>query len=222
MKRTLLTISMVLFVAFLPVLASAAEPAEVESQYPMGQGRMNRGGLKNRAYLGVRMLLGLKDNFELTDEQVTTLEAIKAKVDAGRQAVQTRRNALQEAVKSGAQESAIHAAATELGNAIGDQAVLRVSTKTEIDGLLTDAQKAKLEEVKQQRHNRAKQGRPRRGRGAMDPESAFAGIDTDDDGVISLEEFKTHRERMKERSGGKGTGPRGGMGGRRGRRRPNF
>ena len=221
MKRALLTISMVLFVAFLPVLAAAAEATEVESHRPMGQGRMYRGGLKNRAYLGVGILLRLKDKFELTDEQVTKLEAVQVKVKASREAVQAKRNALQEAVKSGAEESAIRAAATELGNAIGDQAVLKVSAKTEIDGILTDAQKAKLEEVKQQYHKRAKQGWGWRGRGGGDPESAFARIDTDDDGVISLEEFKAHKEWMKGRSRGEVAGPRG-MGGRRGRRQPGF
>jgi len=162
----------------------------------------------------------LKERLELTDEQVTKLDAIKAKAEAGRQVVQVKRAALAEAVKSGAEESAIRAAATELGNAIGDQAVLKVGAKAEIDGILTDAQKTKLEELKQQyQQRRQERGRARKGR---DPEMIFARIDTDDNGVISLEEFKAHTERMKERRGGKGPGELGGRRGLRRRGGPGF
>jgi Spy/CpxP family protein refolding chaperone len=205
MKRAFLTIAMVLFIAFLPALAAAAEPAGTEGARPMGQGRMrmHRAGFGAAAYPGVGMVLRLKEKLELTDEQVTKLQAVGDKVKAGNEAVQAKRTALNEAVKSGAEESVIRAAATELGNAIGDQAVLRVGTKAEIEGILTDDQKTKLEELKQQRPQIREEGQAWRER---DPQEAFERIDTDDDGVISLEEFKAHMGQMRERRGDEGTG----------------
>lgn len=222
MKRAFLTILTVLLVSFLPVLAATAEPAEVEGSRPMVRAMMHRAGLRDTDFPRVRMVLRLREKLELTNEQVTKLEAIKAKTEAGNEAVQAKRAALGEAVKSGADESAIRAAATELGSAIGDQVVLRVGAKAEIDGLLTDGQKTKLEEIQQQylqkRTEKAEAWKSSGGpAGALDPQRAFARIDTDDDGVISLEEFKAHRERMRERRGGEGAVPRGmGRGARRG------
>ena len=226
MKRVYLTIGMVLLIAFLPVLA-VAQRGGVEGgrgHRPMSPHRMYRGGRGSRAGPIVGMLLRLKEKLGLSAEQVEQLEAIKDEVRGqfkdGAKAVRAKRVALQEAVKSGATEPVICAAAGELGNAIGDNAVLRVSTKAKVDGVLTDAQKAKLEELKERRAERSKEQRSkckrrmgrgregRRGPGRVRyPDSAFARIDTDVDGAISLEEFKSHMEQMKERHRGKG--PRG-------------
>jgi len=160
------------------------------------------------------MILRLKEELGLSDGQVEQLEAIKADVQgqmkSHKDAVKARRDALQEAVKSGAEESAIRAAATEFGKAIGGRAVLRVNTKVKVDGVLTDAQKSELKQLKGQRGQgkrgtgKGTGGRAALGRRAGDPKATFARIDSDGDGVISLEEFKAHREQMRKRIGGEG------------------
>ena len=109
----------------------------------------------------------------------------------------------------------IRAAAAELGSVIGDQAVLRAKAKSRVNAVLTETQKTKLKELKgsfgkgKRRMGTGRKGHGtrtgRKGHGARtgkrDPESAFARIDTDGNGTISLEEFKTHMGQMKERRG---------------------
>jgi len=188
-----------------------------------GANRMQGGRPGMQAEHGVEMILRLKEQLDLTEGQVSKLEAIEVEVKAGNEAVQTKRNTLQEAVQSKATENAIRTIATELGKALGDQAVLQVRTKTKLDGILTSAQKVKLEELRRPRGmNRDEQGQGRRGRGdsagAWTPEAAFARIDSDGDGSISPDEYTSHIEQMRERIGGEGLRERGGSRGQLGRR----
>lgn len=214
MKRAYLSILVMLLVACLAP-AAIAEP----NGWP-GHGRKGPGMQKGRpgraAGPGVWMILRMKERLALTDTQIEQLEAIKTEVQpqlkAGAEAVKAKRDALQEAVKSGADEAAIRAAATELGNALGDQAVLKVKSKAQIDKILTDEQKAKLNELKEQRRKgegvTTEGTKTRKGLGrAADPEAAFARIDSNGDGSISLDEFKAYRAQMKERFSHRG--PRG-------------
>jgi Spy/CpxP family protein refolding chaperone len=224
MKRRYWTIGVVLLVACLSAWAFA-QPGRGEwgrGRGPMGHGRMHRGGRGTGQGPGFWIILRLKEKLELSDEQVEKLEAIKDEIQeqfkAGAEAVKAKRNALREAVESGASEAAIRAAAVEVGGALGEQVVLRVSTKGKVDAVLTDTQKTKLKELREQRAELRKQwrgegerrtGEGRRGRRglarARDCESVFTRIDADADGAINLEEFKTHMEQMKERRGGRGT-----------------
>lgn len=225
MKRACLVILVGLIVACISVAVIAR---------PMGRNGHRAGGMYGgpnqarvgpgrRAGSGVGMILKLKEKLDLSDSQVEQLEAlngeVKEQMKAGQEAVKAKRKALQEAVKSGAEESAIRAAGDELGKALSDQAVLRAGTKAKIDGILTEDQKSKLKELKGHRgKGRAEAGEFAKGRGgperkAIDPEAAFKRIDTNGDGTISLEEFKAHREQLRERFAGAGQG--GAMGHRR-------
>ena len=215
MKKVYLTIGMVLLLAVVQLNA-----VEGKRGYgPKGQAKMQRGDNNGRIGNGVGVILKSKEKLGLDTKQVEQLTALENEVQgqfkASAEAVKAKRVALQELVKSGASEAVIRAAASEVGNAIGDQAVLRVSTKTKVDGILTSDQKATLEELKKQQKESRKgqsgqgklgtdQGTKDRkglGKNSRDPESAFARIDTDGNGTISLAEFKTHMEQMKERRG---------------------
>ncbi len=226
MKRACLLILVGLIVACIsiPVIAKPRGGRGYRAGKAFGGPRMESGSI-------VGMILKMKEELGLSDSQVELLKALKGEVKeqmkAGQDAVKAKREALQEAVKSGAEESVIRAAAAELGKALGDQAVLKVSTKAKIDGILTEDQKSKLKELKGQ----CAKGKPGAGKGAKDrkgpgrkagrPEAAFARIDSNGDGAISLEEFKTHREQMRGRFGDEGRrGPmgQGGPEGRWGRR----
>ena len=220
MKTVYLTIGMVLLLAVAPL--GAAEGKQ-------GTKRMHRGGPGGKAGHGVGIILRMKEKLSLDANQVEQLEALKNETQeqfkANAEAVKAKRDALQKAVESGASEAMIRSAANEVGNAIGDQAVLRGSTKAKVSTILTSDQKAKLEELRKQRRenrkNRSGQGkrgtrqgakdRPGPRKNTRDPESAFTLIDTDGNGTISLEEFKTHREQMKERRGDRRPRGRRGM-----------
>ena len=210
MKKVYLIIGMLLLLAVAQL--GAAEGKQ-------GTGKMHRGGSGGKAGHGVGIILRLKEKLDLDANQVEQLEALKnenqGQFKANAEAVKAKRDALQDAVESGASEAVIRSAASEVGYAIGDQAVLRGSTKAKVNTILTSDQIAKLEELrKQQTENRKKRlgegkrgtnqgAKSRRGPGTntRDPESVFARIDTDGNGTVSLEEFKTHMEQMKERRG---------------------
>jgi len=220
MKRVYLTIGVVFLLAFLSTFA-VAKPGAGEGKRGYGAkspDRMHRGGPGGETGHVIEIILRLEEKLGLDTKQVEQLTAIKnegqGQFKANAEAVKVKRDALRKAIESGASEAVIRAAAGEIGNAIGDQAVLRGSTKAKIDGILTGDQKAKLEELKKQqtesrkgqrgqgKRGTSKDTKGRRGPGkkARDPESAFARIDTDGNGTISLEEFKIHVEQMKERS----------------------
>jgi Spy/CpxP family protein refolding chaperone len=89
---------------------------------------------------------------DLTDEQREKIETIMdenhAKTRAAQRAVEKARKALEEAVSGGADEQAIRKAATTLGTAIGDEAVLKAKTMKDIKAVLTPDQIKKLDELK--------------------------------------------------------------------------
>lgn len=221
MKKVYLTIGVVLLLASLSALAIAEPDTDRgrRSYGPMGPGKMHRADSDGGTGHGLGIALRLKEELGLDAKQVEQLKAIKNDVKgqfkANSEAVKAKKAALNELTKSGASESEIRAAAGEIGDAIGDQAVLKVSTKAKVDAILTSDQKAKLQELKEQREKGRKWHRGdakqatdkdaklRRGPGKKlkDPESAFARIDTDDDGAISQQEFENHMEQMKKRRG---------------------
>ncbi len=217
MKRACLVILVGLIVACISVPV-AAEPNQPKGAYGLKAGKMHGGPRREGGYI-IGMVLKMKEELGLSGSQIEQLKTLKGEVKeqmkTGQEAMKAKRKAMQEAVKAGAEESAIRAAAAELGKALGDEAVLRVSTKAKIDGILTEDQKSKLKELKGQ----CAKGKPgpgectkdRKGPGikARDPEAIFAKIDTNGDGVISLEEFKAHGGQMRERFAG--AGPRGPM-----------
>jgi Spy/CpxP family protein refolding chaperone len=222
MKRVCLLILAGLIVACISV-AVAGEPNEPKGACGLKAGKAF-GGPRIETGCKIDMILKMKEELGLSDAQVKELEALKVeiqeKMKASMEAVKAKREALDEAVKSGVEESAIRAAATALGNALGDEAVLKVSINARIDKILTEEQKAKLKE-------KCAKGKPEAGESASKgpgmeakgPDAMFAKIDTNGDGAISLEEFKAHMEQMRERFVGEGhggpmgpMGPRGPMG----------
>jgi len=96
------------------------------------------------------MPLMILRQLDLTDEQVEAInEALKEnkeKAEAARKAVAEATKALHEAVIKG-DEAGIREAATNLGKAIGNGAVLRASTMTSVKKVLTDEQREELEEL---------------------------------------------------------------------------
>ncbi|MHC4124040.1 MAG: Spy/CpxP family protein refolding chaperone [Planctomycetota bacterium] len=217
MKKVSLIIAMALLIASLSV--SAVAQSKGRYGYGAKGDMMHRGGPGREAGPGVGLILRLKEKLELSAEQVEKLKVIndevKGQFKAAADSFKAKRDALNKAVESGATEAEIRAAASEIGKAIGDQAVLRAGTKTNVDKILTDAQKAKLEELKKQHKEMRKEehgegerkmGTSQEGRKpgrGMGTESMFARIDSNGDGAISPEEFKTHMEQMKERRSGK-------------------
>ncbi len=97
---------------------------------------------------------------DLTDEQVEAiqkvLEANKEKAEATRKAIAEATKTLHEATAKG-DEAGIREAATNLGKAIGNGAVLRASTIASVKEVLTDEQREKLEELTAKLKERAEQ-----------------------------------------------------------------
>jgi Spy/CpxP family protein refolding chaperone len=163
----------------------------------------------------------------LTDEQKAQIRQIqeqgKADAEAAQDAVATARDGLHDAVIGGAAEADIRAAATALGEAIGNQAVLHAKTVAAAKAVLTDEQRKKFDEMRaklpalRQRMphapgpfcpwadpndpNQAAQasiqalgfGGPR-----MSLERMFKAADTNKDGFLTLEELRAFRDRVRE------------------------
>jgi len=100
----------------------------------------------------------IMQKLDLTEEQREKIETIRddnhAKTSAARRAVEKARRALEEAIAANADEAALHKAATTLGNALGDEAVLKVKTIKEIKAVLTPEQLKKLDELKAEMKSR--------------------------------------------------------------------
>jgi Spy/CpxP family protein refolding chaperone len=116
---------------------------------------MERGAGPNSSATGIMRLVRRLD---LTDEQVEqikeTIKTSREKIQAAQKAVAEARKALNETVAKSADEAAIRDAATAVGKALGDAAVLRANTKTAVEKILTDEQRAKLEELREEMKER--------------------------------------------------------------------
>jgi Spy/CpxP family protein refolding chaperone len=114
--------------------------------FPGGPG-MERGPGGPDGVMGIIM-----SKLDLTDEQPDKIETIMdascSKTRAAQRAVEKAHRELEKAVAGDANEPAIRKAATSLGNAIGDEAVLKVKTMKEVKAVLTPEQLKKLEEIK--------------------------------------------------------------------------
>ncbi|MBN1787718.1 MAG: Spy/CpxP family protein refolding chaperone [Sedimentisphaerales bacterium] len=203
MKKTHLTIIMVLLLTAAQLYAGQCTG--------QGKGKRHRFGQSRPAGPRIGLILKSADELGLDPNQVDQLKTLadqsKDQLKAAGQTVKEKRDALNELVQAGAPEADIRAAAAAVGVALGDASVLKAEINAKVNAILTDEQKAKLEELKDEKMQ-GRKGRHGKGKGPMDPQAAFTAMDTDSNGVISLEEFKAHREQMKERFGrGHGKGP---------------
>jgi Spy/CpxP family protein refolding chaperone len=157
----------------------------------------------------------------LTDEQKAQIRQIqeqgKADAEAAQEAVAKARDALHDAVIGGASEADIRAAATALGEAIGNQAVLHAKTVAAAEAVLTPEQLKKFEELRAKlpglrqkiRHEPIEPNDPNQaaqasiqalgvGGGRMSLERMFKAADTNKDGSLTLEELRAFRARVRE------------------------
>jgi Spy/CpxP family protein refolding chaperone len=99
-------------------------------------------------------ILRLVRKLDLTDEQAEkikeTIKTNQEKIQTAQKAVAESRKALNETVAKDADEAAIREAATAVGKALGDAAVLRVNTATSVKAILTEEQRTKLEELRKE------------------------------------------------------------------------
>jgi len=108
---------------------------------------------------------------DLTEEQTKQIDTVyqnaQADANTAADAVATARNALHQAVTSGATEEQIQAAAANLGTAIGKQAVFAAKTLAAAKSVLTDEQRQELEKIQTKRTPRLHRNRrgPMAGRG---------------------------------------------------------
>ncbi|MGD8500315.1 MAG: hypothetical protein PVJ86_06690, partial [Phycisphaerales bacterium] len=167
---------------------------------------------------------------DLTEEQRELigdiLEAGRDACEAGREAVADAAEALHTAVTEGADEAIIREAATNLGTALGDQAVLKASTIASVKEVLTEEQLQQLQEMKDAEPGEGLGGAGRwgggfgRGRFHCSPGRGPGGpgrgagmglgagfgldrlienVDTDGDGTLTAEELEAFKESMKAR-----------------------
>jgi hypothetical protein len=166
-------------------------------QHGMMRGHMMQGRRMGRmgGHAGVGMLLGLKTELELTDEQVAGLEKIHQDHQALTEATHERVTAAQEAMKEAHEAEdweAIEAGIDELTSLHAAMAKSQLGVQRDALGVLTDAQREKLDTwregarlmlrqgMEMRRHQRM-QGQGMRGRGmrmhrhAAPPDTASQG-----------------------------------------------
>ena len=195
------------------------------SDQAYGRPESGPGRMRHRAPgPGMHMRLGrVLRRLDLTEEQIEQvkpiMESARQGADASRETMNQARAALAEAVTKAANEATIRAAATDLGNAIADEAVKKSATMASVRGLLTEEQLTELDELlterKEHREEFGKDGRGSRrqqgmrgergglsrrhgrqgGRGSGRDEGPnidrlFERLDSDGDGTLSREELE--------------------------------
>ncbi|HKF44524.1 MAG TPA: Spy/CpxP family protein refolding chaperone [Thermoanaerobaculia bacterium] len=107
-----------------------------------------------------RMFHHMAEALDLTDDQKAkikeVLKAHAAEIEAQMRASATARRALHQAtLADSTDESAIRAAAQSLGAVQGDSALLIAKVRKEVDPILTDDQKTKLRQLRENARSRS-------------------------------------------------------------------
>ncbi len=159
-------------------------------------------------------------SLNLTEAQIKQIRSIydqaRADADSVDKAVATATIGLHEAITSGATEAQIRAAATTLGTAIGNQVALHAKTLAAAKAVLTDEQRKELDRIPEKmstlRHN-PEGPNPAGGAGqggtvqhggstaqapgrSMTLEQMFKDADTNNDGVLTLNELNAFQGKM--------------------------
>jgi Spy/CpxP family protein refolding chaperone len=135
----------------LGVVAVQAQPGPPPGRGPWGR---HMGG-PPAGRLG--FALGQLDLTEAQREQIRAIhQTHRQETQAAGQQVTAARQALDQAVASGADEGAIRGAAAKLGEAIAEASVLRAKVHAEVLQVLTPEQQAKARELRAQFQERAK------------------------------------------------------------------
>lgn len=155
MKRTYVLVAVVGALGVTAVALAGVKSKHAQIAQSIGADEPGR-PIANLIRSGVRRLVTLKSDLNLTDEQRTEIrETVKAHREAlvpAIEEVMAKRNILRAAVLAdNADESAIRAAATDLGASIGDAAVLASKVAAEVKPILTDEQKQILQDFRADR-----------------------------------------------------------------------
>ena len=146
-------------------VAFSEEAAKVCGKGGGGTAKMQKGGHRGMGMgvqAGAHPMMMLCKKLDLTEEQQAKMKELgtshKEKMTATHEAVRGAQQALQEAVRTQAGEEAIRAAATNVGKAMGDQAVLKAGHMTEFRAILTEEQVQRMDEMRDQRKAAMEEG----------------------------------------------------------------
>ena len=126
-------------------------------------GRLSAGALsggRGHGDFAPRVFSRIARALDLSDDQKTAIKAVlkthAAEIEAQMKSSSTARRALHQAVLAQpSDEAAIRAAAEQLGRVQGDGAVLFAKIRTEIQPLLTEGQRAKIQQFRERARNHA-------------------------------------------------------------------
>jgi Spy/CpxP family protein refolding chaperone len=125
-------------------------------------GRLSAGAFPQRGHseFGPRVFSRIARALDLSDDQKTQIKAIlkshSSEIETQMKASAAARQAVHEAVLAQpVDEAAIRAAAQRLGEIHADGAVLFAKIRTEVQPLLTDEQRAKIQKFRDRARNRA-------------------------------------------------------------------
>jgi periplasmic protein CpxP/Spy len=123
-------------------------------------GRLSAGALPGRGHgdFAPRVFARMAKALDLSDDQKSQIKAVlkahAAEIEAQMRSSSAARRALHQAVLAQpSDEAAIRAAARELGQVQGDGAVLFARVRTEIQPILTEEQRGKLQQLRERVHN---------------------------------------------------------------------
>lgn len=124
-------------------------------------GRLSAGAFPQRTHseFAPRVFARIARALDLTDDQKIQIKAVlkthAAEIEAQMKASSSARRALHQAVLAQSiDENAIRAAAASLGSAEGDGAVLFAKIRTEVEPILTDAQRSRMQQFRQRVRDR--------------------------------------------------------------------
>jgi Spy/CpxP family protein refolding chaperone len=155
MKLVLALAAVVVIVACTQVFAAdeptAPPPPPPARERIAAPPAMGGGAQGARAMRGAPAIWPFVQRLELTEDQQVKVDDLRKaameKTQAISQTVNAAQAKLNDLALTGASEADIRAAATEVGKAMGDQAMVQASAAKEVKALLTDEQKAKLDEM---------------------------------------------------------------------------